>query len=199
MANANKPAGLQPVQYRNGNPWNGQARTYYIPQTDTNAYAIGDPVNLATAGSDANGVGGVILATAGSGNPILGAIVGLGRYEGGMFDPANLDQIVVPATKTHSYYAMVVDDPDVVFEIQEGDTTTYLTAANVNLNANLYAGTNNGYVSGWTMDNASTGTGATLQLKLLGLTRKADNAFGQYAKWLVTINNHVFSGGTAGA
>ena len=198
MANANKPAGLQPVQYRNGNPWNGQARTYYIPQTDTNAYAIGDPVNLLAAGGDSNGVPGAVLATAGSGNLILGAIVGIGRYEGGMFDPSNLDQIIAPATKTHSYYVMVADDPDILFEIQEGDTTTYLTSAAIGLNANLYAGTNNGYVSGWTMDNASTGTGATLQLKLLGLTRKADNAFGQYAKWLVGINNHIFSGGTAG-
>ena len=198
MANANKPAGLQPVQYRNGNPWSGQARTYWIPQTDTNSYAIGDPVTMLAAGGDTNGVPGCVLATAGTGNVILGAIVGLGRYEAGMFDPSNLDRIIVPATKTYAYYAMVADDPDILFEVQEGNSATYLTAGAVNLNANLYAGVNNGYVSGWTVDNTSTGTATGLQLKLLGLTRKTDNSFGQYAKWLVGINNHIFSGGTAG-
>ena len=93
---------------------------------------------------------------------------------------------------------MVADDPDILYEVQEGNSATYLTAGAVNLNANLYAGVNNGYVSGWTVDNTSTGTATGLQLKLLGLTRKSDNSFGQYAKWLVGINNHIFSGGTAG-
>lgn len=197
MANVNKAAGLLPSQYKDGNAWNGQARTYFIPQADTNAYAPGDPVTLASATADANGVPGVVLATAGP-NAVLGVVVGAGRYETLMANPQNLDSVIIPAVKTFPWYVMVVDDPNVIFELQEGGVGAALTSASVNKNANLVAGANNGFVSGWQLDNNSLGVGATLQLKLIGLKRTADNAFGQYAKWLVTINNHVFSSGTAG-
>lgn len=197
MANPNKPAGLQPVQYLNGSPWSGQARTYYIPQADTNAYAIGDPVVMAGS-ADGNGVASVSIAAAGTSNPVLGAIVGVGRYEYLMADPSNLDTIVIPATKTHDYYVMVADDQNILFSIQEGNTTTYLTAANVGQNANLFAGANNGYVSGWTLNNSGTAVTATLQLRIMGLIRKQDNAYGQYAKWLVKINTHQLAPNSAG-
>lgn len=195
MANPNKPGGLSPVQYLNGAPWNGQARIYYIASGDTNAYAVGDPVDLASSG-DSNGVPGVTLANVAG--PLVGAIVGCGRYEALIADPSNLDSIVIPATKTHSYYVMVADDPQILFQIQEGNTTTYLTAANVGDNANLYAGSNNGFVSGYTMDNSTAATTNTLSLKLMGLVRTSDNAFGQYAKWLVRINNHRLANQVAG-
>jgi hypothetical protein len=197
MPNANKPTGLSPVQYLSGAPWSGQARVYYIASTDTNAFAIGDPV--ASSGSaDSNGVPGITLATAGTGNPIRGVIVGLGTREGLMADPNNLNTTVAPATKTQNYYALVVDDPAVIFEVQEVGTGTALTAAEVGLNANLSSGANNGYASGWQVDNSGEGVGSTLQVRLLGLVRRQDNAFGQYAKWLVKINNHELAAGTAG-
>ena len=197
MANPNKPAGLVPVQYLNGSPWFGQARTYYIAQADTNAYAIGDPVASSGSG-DSNGVAGVTLATAGTGNAVRGAIVGIGTKESLMADPNNLNTLIIPATKTQPYYVMVVDDPNVIFSIQEGNTTTYLTAADIGSNANLFSGANNGFVSGWTLNNSGLAVTATLQLRILGLQRTIDNTFGQYAKWLVKINNHELAAGTAG-
>jgi hypothetical protein len=196
MANVSKPAGLIPVQYANGNPWNGQARTYYIPSTDTNSYAIGDPVSTLAAGADANGVPGVVLATAGTGNALRGVVVGVGAYETLMADPSNLNTTVVPAIKLHAYYVMVVDDPDVLFQVQENGTA--LTAAAAGQNINLSSAANNGYVSQWTLLNSSLGTGATLQMKLYGLIRTADNAFGTNAKWLCKINNHELNAGTVG-
>lgn len=197
MPNANRPSGLSPVQFLTGATWNGQARTYFIASTDTNAFAIGDPV--ASSGSaDSNGVPGITLATAGTGNPIRGVIVGLGTEESLMADPDNLNTTVVPATKTKAYYALVADDPGIIFEAQEIGTGTALTAAEVGLNANLVAGANNGYLSGWQIDNSGEGAGSTLQVRLLGLARRQDNAFGQYAKWLVKINNHELAAGTAG-
>lgn len=197
MANVNKPTGLSPVKHLLGASMVGQGNIYYIASTDNNAFAIGDPV--ASSGSaDTNGVPGITLATAGSGNAIRGVVVGLGRYETLLANPANLDSIVVPATKTNAYYALVIDDPYVIFQVQEIGTGTPLTADEVGLNANLSAGANNGYVSGWLLDNSGEGSGATLQVKLLGLARKGDNAFGAYAKWLVTINNHELKAGVAG-
>lgn len=196
MANVNKPMGLAPVKSL-VMPYVAPANIYYIASTDNNAFAIGDPV-VSSGSADANGVPGITLASAGTGNAIRGVIVGFGRYETLMANPANLDSNIIPATKSYAYYAMVIDDPWTVFEIQEIGTGTYLTAAEVGLNANLVAGTNNGYVSGWMLDNSGETTTATLQVRLLGLARRTDNAFGQYAKWLVTINNHELKAGVAG-
>ena len=202
MANVSKISGLAPVAYLNGSPWNGQARTYYIPSTDTNAYAIGDPVDIAGS-SDTTGVPSVTLATAGNNsgaNRILGAIVGvLGtKYGSAAAGINNPNTIIVPATKTQDYYVMVADDPNIIFEIQEGGTGTALAAAQVGLNCDLASGTNNGYVSGWVLDNAVTSTSANFQMNLLMLSQNSSNAFGSYAKWLCKINLHRRAASTAG-
>ena len=200
MANVNRPSGLSPKQYLNGAPWTGGGRVYCIPDSDdTNAYAIGDPV--ASAGSsDTAGIPTITLATAGTGNAIRGVIVSAGGIKFGSYyaDPADLNTIVVPATKSKNYYVLVVDDPMVIFEAQEESTGTAFTAAEVSLNANLVAGTNNGYLSGWQIDRTTPGTGSTLQVKLLQLAPIQDNAFGDYAKWWVLINNHELKAGVAG-
>lgn len=197
MANTTQPAGLQPVQYLNGAPWNGQARLYFIASGDTNAFAIGDPVTLGGSG-DTNGVPSITAASAGSSNLLIGAIVGLGEYEGTIANVSNPNSIVVPATKTKVYYAMVADDPMIVFQCQEGGTATALAATDIGENVSLVSAANNSYVSGWTLDNGTTSTASSGQLKLLGLVRKQNNAFGQYAKWLVKINQHYFSAATVG-
>ena len=200
MANADRPTGLMPLEYLNGSPWNGACRMYCIPNTDdTNAYAIGDPVVLA-GGADANGVATVTLATAGTASLVLGAIVGFGSSKyGGSGMPGDTESTVIPATKSKDYYVLVADDPNIVFEIQEVSGGTALTAAEVGLNANFAAaGTNNGYTSTWELDNSGEATGATLQLKLLGLVQRADNAFGEHAKWRVLINHHQYRAGVAG-
>lgn len=190
MANTSKPCGLAPVQYLNGSPWNGQARLYWISSSDTNAFAIGDPVDI-LGSADANGVSQITLMTPGL--ACIGAIVGIGESEGTVAMVSNPNTTVAPATKTIAYYAMVADDPSIIFKIQEA-TTTALTAASVNLNANLLAKANSGYVSQWVIDNTTTAATATLDLKLMGLVRTRDNAFGASAKWLVLINNHRWKG-----
>lgn len=198
MANANTPFGLRPKRYLTGTPWNGQATLYHIPASDTNAYAIGDPVVRAAAGSDANGVPTVVLATPGSG--ITGVVISAGgTVPGGMMaDPENLNRTIIPATKSKAYYILVCDDPNVVFEVQEVAGGTQLAAADVGLNANLVAGSNNGFMSGWMLNNATEATTATLDVKLLNLAQRRDNEFGAYAKWDVLINNHTYRGGVAG-
>ena len=201
MANVSKPAGLAPVRYLNGSPWSGAANVYYIPQGDTNAYAIGDPVATSSGAADGNGVSAVKLATAGASNALRGVIVGMGRYESLMADPSNLDSIIIPATKTHDYYVMVVDDPMVVFEVQEfsGVGSTNFTKADIGKNVNLKSGTNNGFVSGWVLDDtAASATTANNQMRLLGISRRADNAFGNYCKFLCLINQHELRAATAG-
>ena len=190
MANPSLLSGLSPVGYINGSPWNGQARTYWIPSTDTNVYAPGDPV-ATTPGADANGIAQVTIGLAGS--PIRGVMVGIttrGTVTAPMTGQQNRDRTYVPATKERDYYIEVVDDPQVIFEIQEGGSGSALTTVSVSLNANFVSGTFNGWVSQYVLDNATTGTSADLNLKLLGLAQKDANTFGTYAKWLVLINSH---------
>lgn len=199
MANANTPWGLKPVMYLNGASWNGQARMYSILAANGSKFAIGDPVVIGGS-ADSRGVANVALATAGGTNPILGAVVGMAgtTYGGAGGDPTNLNTTVVPATKTRNYYVMVADDPNIIFEVQEIGTGTQFTTAEIGLNCSLVTGTDNGYTSGWMLDNATEATTATLQMKLLGLAQKTDNDFGAYAKYLCLINNHVYKAGVAG-
>lgn len=203
MANINRPQGLSPYTYLNANPYEGQGRVYYIPKTDGNAYAIGDPVKTLTGAADSNGVNAVTIAVAGDGNAIRGVIIGMGgTVEGAMYgDANNLNVTVIPATKTYGYYVMVCDDSDVLFVVQEfsGTGSTNFTAADIGKNCNLKAGTNNGFISGWVLDDtAVSATAATRQVKLMGIQRTPDNAFGSYCNFIVRINNHELNGGTAG-
>lgn len=201
MANANRPQGLVPLEYLDGSAWSGKGRMYYIPASDPNAYAIGDPMTMAGS-ADAAGVASVILATAGTASIVLGSLLGFGgpSYAVAGVDPAAPGQIIIPATKTHAYYVLVTDDPSIVYQLQEGGAGAALTVADVGSNCNLLSGTNNSYVSGWQLDNASVNTGATRQIQLLGLvqTTPGDNAFGAFAKWKVRINYHQYTAGQAG-
>jgi hypothetical protein len=209
MANVVGMYGLRPVKTIHGHPYNGAGNVYYIASSEANALAPGDPVK-SSGTSDANGILGITLATAGS--AVRGVIISVGRalvkstgsgagnqiLGGPMIDPTSLETTVAPATKTTAYYAFVADDPDLVFACKESSSGTAFTAAEVGLNANLAAGTNNGYVSGWYIDNSTEATTATLNVKLLGLNPVPNNAFGVDAEWLVTLNAHELRGGIAG-
>ncbi len=200
MANANRPSGFSPVQYLNGSPWNGQARIYSIAAAYATALYIGDPVK-SSGTADANGVPGIVLgATTGA---LRGVIVGLGSAEGLIANPKNLDITYRPAAaQATDWYAMVVDDPDVLFEVQENANGTALAATEIGLNTISVSGTGSGFVSGWKLASATDATPDTtdtLQLRLMGLVRRQQNAFGAYAKHLVKINVHELGTGTGAA
>lgn len=187
MANANRPTGLSPVKHITGAPYNGQANLYAILAADTNGYAIGDPVKSATSAA-ADGTPAVTIG--GTTGALRGVIVGIFDHKGGA-KVGNPNSIVRPAAaQTADWYALVVDDPDTIFEIQEESGGTQLDAADVGKATNLASGSNNGFVSGWVLDNATVGTTNDLQVRLLGLAQRLGNDFGAYAKWLVKINNH---------
>lgn len=199
MANRNAPSGLAPVSYLNGAPWTGGGNVYCIPSTSNQAFAIGDPVMLAGA-VNALGVQTIALATAGTGNQVLGAIVsgaGAPEYAAAYGIPQDAP-IVIPATKTQDYYVLVADDPNVIFRIQEDSVGGAIAAGDAALNHNLVAGTNNGYVSSWMLDSSGAATTATLQMKIIRLAQVQGNAIGQYAQWDCIINNHAYRIGQAG-
>lgn len=196
MANINKVAGLTPVKYLNGAKWTGQGNIYSIASDNTDAMYVGDPVTLSGTG-DTLGIPGIGIGVAGA--TCVGVIVAVGTIrEGAYINPADLTKVYAPATKASVYYALVVDDPNVVFEIQESGTA--LAATDIGLNANfvIAAPSTGGVLSGTYLGNSTKNTTSTLNLKLLGLARRSDNVFGTYAKWNVLLNNHVFRTGVAG-
>lgn len=200
MANANRPCGFIPVQYLNGAPWNGQARTYSIPAAYATALYIGDPV-ISGGSADVNGVPTVALGAATG--ALRGVIVGIGQGETGIANIVNPNIIYRPgATQAADWFCLVVDDPNVLFEIQENAGTQQLAATEIGLNTVPILAAGNGFVSGWTLasyTDATPATTATLQLRLMGLVRRQQNAFGAYAKHLVQINVHELAHGTGAA
>ena len=199
MANVNRASGFTPVRYLNGSPWNGAANIYSIAASYAVELAVGDPV-ISSGTADTNGVPGIVLAAATG--AIRGVIIGLGKSEGLIANPSGLDSTKRPASDPAVWYALVVDDPAVVFEIQEKANTVQLAATDVGLNQVPVLAAAGTYQSGWLLastTDATAATTATLPLRLLGLSRKPNNAFGAYAKWLVKINVHELGTGTGAA
>jgi hypothetical protein len=192
---------LAPVRYKNGNPWNGGAKQYCILAADTNQYWIGDPVTtIGNAGADTFGVPAVTIGVAGT--AVRGVILGLGTIRNGPYiNPNNLN--VLPTrpsgAQAGNWYALVCDDPDVLFEIQEAGAGSVLTSTSVNRNVNFNLGTRTSTLtlSPTFLDNNTVSTTSTLNLKIIQAVQRPDNTpFAQFQKWIVTINNHEYSGGT---
>lgn len=205
MANADRPSGYTPVKYLNGSPWNGQANVYSIAAAYGTALCIGDPV-ISSGTSDSFGVQGIALGA--ETGALRGVIVGLfdsgstSAVKGAPCVGQASNTIYRPASHANVWYAMVADDPNIIFQVQEESNGTALAATQVGLNQIGATGTGNGYVSGWQISSstgATPNTTATLQLRLMGLAQIPDNVFGAYAKWLVKINVHELGTGTGAA
>ena len=215
MANANRVNGFTPVGYLNGSDWDGRARVYHIPAANTNQIAVGDPVKQIAGADAAFGLQSIDIGAAGA--TLVGICIGLqkpppqGTLRGGMgpwVDPTNLNQILVrpAAAQTQDWYALVVDDPNVIFEAQEqaagGAGVNFdKTASNKNANfGRLAAGAvAPGFLSPAFIDNGTpANTTITFNFKLLGLKQSIDNTFGAWQRWWCIINNHAYRGGTLG-
>lgn len=200
MANAIGPRGFVPSRYRNGAPFAGALNMYYIPAADTLQYNPGDAVR-SVAGGDVNGIPAVIKA-AGT-DTVRGVVVGclLANPNTNSFQGTNLDLTLqnIPATKTKDYYVLVADDPDILFEIQD-DGLAALTATACNKNASFTVAnpTAPQQNSASVLSTASVAVTQALNLKIMGLVQKPNNAYGVNANWLVMFNQHEFQGNTAG-
>lgn len=192
MANSNAPRGLIPVRYRNGSPYMGAVRTYYVPSTDANAIFPGDPVIIGGDG-DSAGTPTATLATAATGR-ITGVMVGI--------RPGGNNTLIPPKYRAASTaeYILVADEPDLLFEVQEDGVGGSLAATSIGLNISLIAAAGNAFTgtSGWMIDSSTAATTNTLQMRIIGLQQRADNVIGTTAKWLVA-NNLPTETGAAGS
>jgi hypothetical protein len=224
LANVNRIRGFSPNSYLNGAPWNGQARLYAIPVSDTTAsYAIGDVVQSA-GGSDANGICYIKKAAAGmnAAGAALGVIVGIRVADPGVSlvgTSLMLEQLyLVAGTRANVRYVYVADDPNILFEVSAGATATNITLAKMRYNAGLgsyYSGADQTYAidqnasvttlspsspySNTIVASGTVATTASLPLQIVGLVQRDDNSVGAYASLLVKFNFHEFGMAQIGA
>jgi hypothetical protein len=90
-------------------------------------------------------------------------------------------------------YALVVDDPNVIFEIQEDSAGGAIAVTAVGNNADVVAtvGDTTTGLSKMSLDSSDVVT-TSQQLRILRLVDRPDNVLGLYAKWLVLINEHIY-------
>jgi len=204
ISNQNTPFGLSPVQRFDGASWRDSLRKYYVPAANTNALFVGDLIVKVAGSADIQGVNGIDLASAGG--AATGVICGwLGVCAAGLASPAFFalsgtpGNIYRPASTSFDYYALVNDDPEAEFWIQENDdyaTTTAnpLPVAAVGKNANIIHAAGSIYtgLSGTMLDASTVATTSTLNLSIKGLVGQPAAVPGAlYGKAIVTINNHT--------
>jgi len=201
MANPNTPYGFRPLRYKNGSDWNGMANPYYIPSSDGSQYQIGDAV-VSAANGDVNGIPAVAKATGTA--TVRGVVVGVlpvpPLNQSLQAVTLSLENVYIPATKSQGYYVLVCDDPNVLYAIQD-DGASALTATSCNKNASFTV-TNPSVLnqqSASVLGTATVNTTQGLNLKMMGLVLDSTNAFGIYADWVVSFNQHELGGSnTAG-
>jgi len=193
MSNIDRAGGFKPVRHLNGNPWNGKARWYYIPSGDGTALFKGDAVKSGGS-SDASGKYATVTQAAAS-NTIRGVVIGFGDQPNVAIDTTNLYRTYRPAST--AMYCLVVDDPDVIFEIQEDNDSNDMDADMVGLSTDIVVGSGNttSGLSAMELDSSDTATAAG-QCKILGVSNKEDNALGTYCKWDVLIIEHEMRSST---
>lgn len=190
MANTDRPFGLRPVSMLSGAPWNGQVNMYLVPSSDGTAIYVGDPVKsggtAGAAGTVVNGQdceGMPTIAVAAAGDTLRGVVVG--------FLPLQTNLETLHRAASTARIALVVDDPNVVFEVQEDSGGAATAAVDVGENADILytAGSATTGQSAVELDSSSHVT-SSAQLRILGFVKRPDNAIGTNAKLLVLINEH---------
>jgi len=192
----NAPMGLVPFRYLNGALFNGAANEYRILNTYASSIFTGDPVTIANDGTITRGAAGAACVGVFQGCKYIDST---GTVKFLPYWPGN------PGVQTgNQAIALVLDDPNIVYSIQETDASgnagTPLALTDVGLNANfLYtAGNTATGQSAVSLNNASEGVTDTLNLKIIALDPTVGNAVGSFANWLVTLNNHRYRTGITG-
>jgi hypothetical protein len=202
-----KPFGLAPVRTVDANMFSEQGSIYNILSSDANAWYIGDAF-LSTNNADANGIPAMKKATVGTETlrgVMAGAIVPAPNQVSLVGSALSLENTGIPATKASAYYILGIDDPGIIYMIQDdGITSGSLVAANANKNFSLTItnGATLQSASGTVMLSSSLATTAGLNMKAFGLAQVinqgAANVFGVFALWFCKINQHELNGATAG-
>jgi len=215
----NTPFGFRPSQYINGSTWTGQMSPYLIASGYNTSLFTGDLVTFTNDGTITRAVAGT--------NAVCGVFQGVQYIDAnGVFQNLPYWAANTVTQGTNYATALVVDDPNVLFDVQAsntqnvaptsatvsviqvvGGTTSLFNNANFGLAGGGGAGITNptggSTITGQSamyLDINSLGIGATQQLKIIRFTPVPGNISGVlYNNVLVSLNNHVLRGGTGTA
>lgn len=192
MANTDAPFGLRPVGHKNGAPYNGQTTEYLIADAYNTTIYFGDIVKPAATG--------VIQLAAAGDTLLLGVFQGCryrntsGEYVFSKHWPASTSTF-----NTEGAYALVIDDPLMVFEVQHDSDSATPAQADIFSNGDFISTHTGSTVTGMSkMElDTSTCTTATANLRVLGWVSSPDNeTAANYAKVRVMINEHALKSTT---
>jgi hypothetical protein len=195
--NTNAPRGFVPTRRIDGACASFAMNAYTIASGYATAIGKGDPVISLNDGTIGIGV---------AGSQVRGVLWGGVEYtdtSGNFIQRPNWVASTTAKAGT-TVKAYIIDDPNIVFTIQETDGSsgagTALALTDVGLNINFVIGAPNTLGDSTTsINNTTEDTTATLNCKILGLTDHPENAVGDYANLDVVFNAHQLkSVGTAG-
>lgn len=197
MANADAPFGARPIGTTDGSDYHGKLRQIHFLAGTGVAIFVGDFLVQEGAGADATGkIPSFQRATAGGGNRIAGALVGL--------DPDFTDEgtlTVQHRLASTARTGQMVWGSNVLFVMQEDSDGNSITVTEVGNNANIVfdtAGSTVTGISGMEINSDTAATTASLQLRLHHVHDMVGNDLGNFANWVVSINQSSDLQGIAG-
>lgn len=187
MSNVSRPHGLRPDRFISGANWNGQFNLYYNSPSQAGNVFIGDLVQIDTTNRNspandpfAQGIPAIQPVTAAAGTArVRGVVVGFAPQP--YFSQSATASLGlkyrVASTARYSY---VVDDPSVVYEIEESGTAT-TNGVNASFDITYTAGNTISGISGVTL-NAATRAVTQLPLRVIRNTQKVGYFIGLAAQ-----------------
>ena len=195
MASVSRINGFRPVKTLVG-PLTASANVYFVPASDTSVIMVGDAVKLSGDARAATGAPTVTRIAAATDIPI-GVVVGI--LFSGVGDTMNtppVNDLNTPIYRRASTdrYLLVVDDPNIVYEVQFAGVAQAAAAITTNVGQNgqftVTAGNTLSGTSGMQLDSAGLATTATLPLKIVGFPNRPDNIPGDtYFSYYVKLNS----------
>lgn len=206
MSQTSRINGFRAVKSTTGTPYNANGNVYFLPASDNTVVMAGDAVALLGDARAATGAPTITRLASATGIP-LGIVQGFlftGVGDVTNIPPVNDLNTPVYRRASTDRYALVTDDPGVVYEVQfagAGPAAATVTA-NVGLNGQflLTAGNTATGASGMQLDSAGLATTATLPLKIVGFPNRPDNIPGDpFFSYWVKLNTSQLAVGTGSA
>lgn len=216
MANVDRPWGARPVAFVGGAKWNGEQTLYAFSASDSTGDAfVGDLVqfdstNRTLALTDAYAPGCPLV------KPVVAALTTTafrGIIAGFVPEPEYNQTMTASLGLMYrkddtKRYTWVIDNPNVVFDMQE-DGNDYVSASDnpVNKLSDIAytAGNTTTGISKVELDSSGITTGGVLPFRVLGFSRRVDNfdftaaSTNSFAHYMVTIANSDLANANTGA
>jgi hypothetical protein len=193
MANKDASFGLRLYSAGNGSALANMQNKYRIASGYATAIFQGDLVAVVTAG-------GIERVAAGDGGLILGVFNGC-RYTDPTTGKETFSNYYPGSIAASDIEAFVIDSPHAKFEIQADDTFPVADLfGNFDIVDQSPVGDTSSGTSRMELDVTTGATTATLPLKAMDISQDPENSDVASANTnvIVIINNHLYSGGTAG-